>query len=67
MTTDPKLVHQLDGRIAEVRERIASAAVAVGRDPESVTLIAVSKTHPWATIAAAAKVGQRDFGENRLE
>lgn len=67
MTTDPRFVHQLDGRLAEVRERIASAAVAVGRDPESVTLIAVSKTHPWAAIAAAAKVGQRDFGENRLD
>jgi len=67
MTTDPTLVQQLDVRLAEVRERIATAAVAVGRDPASVTLIAVSKTHPWATIAAAAEAGQRDFGENRLE
>ena len=46
MTTDPTLVQQLDVRLAEVRERIATAAVAVGRDPASVTLIAVSKTHP---------------------
>lgn len=50
-----------------VRERIADAARSVGRDPAAITLIAVSKTHPWADIAALSDLGQLDFGENRIE
>ena len=36
-----------------VRARIAAAAVASGRDPAAVTLVAVTKTHPAETVAAA--------------
>jgi len=35
--------------------------------PESVTLLAVSKTHPAETILEAYKAGQRDFGENKVQ
>jgi pyridoxal phosphate enzyme (YggS family) len=44
-----------------------AAAIRAGREPADVLLVAVSKTHPLTAIAAAAAVGQRDFGENRLE
>jgi hypothetical protein len=50
-----------------VRLRIAEAARAAGRDPESVRLIAVSKTKPVEQIAEAAAAGQLDFGENRVQ
>jgi pyridoxal phosphate enzyme (YggS family) len=60
-----------DGQIAvnlgAVRQRMAAAAVRAERDPADVVLLAVSKTHPLAAIAAAAAAGQRDFGENRLD
>ncbi len=54
-------------RWSAVRERIAVAARSAGRDPASITLIAVSKTHPWPALAALADIGQVDFGENRIE
>lgn len=47
-----------------VRARIADACAAAGRDPASVTLIAVSKTRPLADVLEAASAGQLDFGEN---
>lgn len=50
--------------ITEVRDRIARAAVASGRDPASVRLIAASKTKPASAIREAYAAGQRDFGEN---
>ena len=53
--------------LAEVRARIAAAARAAGREPAAVTLVAVSKTHDAAAIAAAIAAGQRCFGENRVQ
>jgi pyridoxal phosphate enzyme (YggS family) len=50
-----------------VRERIAAAATACGRDPADVTLLAVSKGHSVALIRQAAAIGLRDFGENYLQ
>ena len=46
---------------------MARAAVAAGRDPASVTLVAVSKFHPAEAIAAAIAAGQLSFGENRAQ
>lgn len=54
-------------RLARVLERIRTAAVASGRSPESVTLLAVSKTKPVEDILAAFHAGQRLFGENYLQ
>ena len=51
----------------DVRMRIAQAALACGRQPASVALIAVSKTHPAAGVAALLEQGQRRFGENRVQ
>ncbi|MGA1540034.1 MAG: YggS family pyridoxal phosphate-dependent enzyme [Chthoniobacterales bacterium] len=53
--------------LAAVREQIASAAAHAGRDPATVRLVAVSKTHPAEAIAAAAATGQRVFGESRVQ
>ena len=50
-----------------VRTRIASAAAAARRDPATVTLLAVSKTHAAARIREAAEAGQRAFGENYVQ
>ena len=50
-----------------VRQRIARAAAAAGRDPRSVTLLAVSKTHPAALVEQALAAGQRAFGENYVQ
>ncbi len=50
-----------------VRDRIARAATAAGRDPASVCLLAVSKQQPAALVAAAYAAGQRDFGENYVQ
>lgn len=54
-------------RLTRVRQRMAAAAQRAGRDPATITLVAVSKTKPFAAIQAAYTAGQRDFGENRLE
>jgi pyridoxal phosphate enzyme (YggS family) len=57
----------LQTRIHEVRRRITAALQKSGRAPESVTLVAVSKTHPAATVRAAIDLGLTDFGENRVQ
>jgi pyridoxal phosphate enzyme (YggS family) len=50
-----------------LRERIAVAAKASNRDPASVELLAVSKTHGPDLIQQAIGAGQRGFGENRVQ
>jgi PLP dependent protein len=47
-----------------VRRRIAAAAAAAGRTPESVLLVAVSKTFPAQAVVEAVAAGQLAFGEN---
>lgn len=54
-------------RVAAVRARIAQAAARAGRNPASVTLVAVSKTAPAHRVYAAYLTGIRDFGENRVD
>src|SRR4029077_13016691 len=53
--------------LAAVRERIAQGARAADRAPESVTLVAVSKTHSAASVREALRAGHRVFGENRVQ
>jgi hypothetical protein len=58
----------LPERIHSVRERIRRAAAAAGRDVDSVTLLAVTKTHPAETIReAAASGGLEHFGESYVK
>lgn len=53
--------------LVQVRARIAAAARAVGRDPTSITLVAVTKTHGLGPIRSAIAAGNRVFGENRVQ
>jgi len=53
--------------LASILTRIATAATTAGRDPDDVTLVAVSKTHPHDSVAQAITAGQLTFGENRLQ
>jgi len=54
-------------RLAAVRARIAHAAKLAERAPQSIDLIAISKTHPAEAIAPLIAAGQRSFGENRVQ
>jgi pyridoxal phosphate enzyme (YggS family) len=58
---------QIAQHLADIRGRIESAAIRAGREPSSVQLVAVSKTHPAAAVHAAAAAGQRLFGESRVQ
>jgi len=53
--------------IAEIRQRIASAAGRAGRDANDIRLIAVSKTHPAEAIREAVAAGATRFGENKVQ
>ena len=50
-----------------VRAQIAAACAAAGRDPATVELLAVTKTHPVAAADYAARYGLRAVGENRVQ
>ena len=54
-------------RLEAVQRRIESACNRAGRDPASVKLIAVSKTHGPDSIREAADCGVRVFGENKVQ
>lgn len=56
----------LADRVAEVRERVASA-VARGGQGQPVTVVAVTKTYGPDAVCAAYDVGLRDVGENRVQ
>ena len=55
------------GGITGVREQIAAACRDAGRDPATVTLVAVSKTFDAEAIEPVIAAGQRVFGENRVQ
>jgi hypothetical protein len=50
-----------------VRAQIATACAAAGRDPATVELLAVTKTHPALAADYAARYGLRAVGENRVQ
>lgn len=54
-------------RLKSVRQRIENACFAAGRQPDEVSLLAVSKRHPAARIAAFYRLGVISFGENQLQ
>src|SRR5205085_12263027 len=53
--------------VAQIRECIVGAARRVGRDPQAITLMAVSKTFGPERIREAYAAGLRVFGENRIQ
>ena len=55
----------IQSAIREVEDKISAACKRVGRSPQEVTLIAVSKTMPVEAIREAMECGMIEFGENR--
>ena len=53
--------------LRDIQQRIHAAATRAKRDPQSITLIAVTKTVPVDRIRSAAECGIRNLGENRLQ
>jgi PLP dependent protein len=66
MNTDPDTI-EVPARLLLVREEIALAAEAAGRDPAGAKLVAVTKTVAPDAIELAIAAGQRVFGENRVQ
>jgi pyridoxal phosphate enzyme (YggS family) len=58
---------EIAANLVAVRARIDAAARRARRDPQTVTLIAVSKTFDEAHVRAAWDAGQREFGENKVQ
>jgi pyridoxal phosphate enzyme (YggS family) len=60
-------MNEIKQRLAKIKSQIRHAEIAVGRDKNSVRLLAVSKTKPATDIALAYQAGQRYFGESYLQ
>jgi PLP dependent protein len=67
MDPDPQARVEIPARLNLVKQEIALAAEAAGRDPADVKLVAVTKTVPPAAIEEAIGAGQNVFGENRVQ
>ncbi len=64
MLTGPQ---NLPENLRNVRNRIAAAASAAGREPASITLIGVGKSQPASAVRAAVEAGLADLGENYVQ
>jgi pyridoxal phosphate enzyme (YggS family) len=62
-----EIMDTIGANLQAVKQRIANAARAGGRDPADIGLIAVSKTFGADAVAAAYGHGQRAFGENHVQ
>ncbi|MCP4331271.1 MAG: YggS family pyridoxal phosphate-dependent enzyme [Gammaproteobacteria bacterium] len=60
-------MNNIEKNLSHIHARIAAAATACNRDPDSVLLLAVSKRKPANDIRCAYASGQRAFGENYLQ
>lgn len=63
----PEAIHTIAAALTDVKHQIATACRESGRDPGTVTLIAVSKTFPAEAIQQVIVAGQKVFGENRVQ
>ena len=53
--------------LTTIHEKVRKAAVASGRSPEDIMVLAISKTMPVELVHEAAAAGQLHFGENRVQ
>jgi pyridoxal phosphate enzyme (YggS family) len=60
-------MRSIPDNLQAVKSRIDAASQACGRDPRSVRLLAISKTHPPGRVREAFAAGQRAFGENYVQ
>jgi len=61
------LITNITTQVEQIQQRIVNAAQRAGRNPQEITLVAVSKTYPIEAIRLAYQAGLRHFGENRME
>jgi PLP dependent protein len=64
VSDDPRSA-QIAANLAQVRDRIAAAAKAAGRDPAELTVIGITKTFPAEDARRLVRLGVPDLGENR--
>lgn len=64
---DASLIDRYAAAHARVRDRIGEAAARVGRDPDDIRLVAISKTVPAERLRAAVAAGLGTLGENRVQ
>lgn len=57
----------IENNLSEIRNRVRDAAIACGRDPESIRLIAVSKKKSAQDMMACMAAGGTHFGENYIQ
>lgn len=57
----------LEERVSRARETIADSCERVGRSPDSVRIVAITKGHPASTLLAALEAGLHEIGENRTQ
>lgn len=62
-----KLEVDISQRVARVRENIANAAIKVGKAPQDITLVGVTKTQPVEAVRALINCGVDVIGENRVQ
>mgnify|MGYP004446808939 FL=1 len=60
-------VEEMRGRLEGVQQRMDAACQRAGRKPADITLVWVSKFHPYAAVESALALGARVFGENRVQ
>ena len=66
--TDPNAVLSgLGSRATDIRRQISEAALTADRNPDEITIVAVSKTFSRASVNEAYELGFRHFGENRVQ
>ncbi len=61
------MLNRIKKNIAVIQRRIEHAAQKAGRDPDEITLVAVSKNHPVEAVAAAVDCGLTVMGESRVQ
>ena len=61
------MTNDLQNRLENIKQKIQQTASNCARDPEQITLIAVSKTYPAADIQTLFEYGQQHFGENYVQ
>lgn len=67
MKDNAELIEQFRKRYEDLKASLAEVCASCGRDPESVTIIGVSKVFPVEYAMAAFAAGVQDFGENRVQ
>ncbi len=60
-------MNELSSRLSQVQTQIRDFALSCDRDPDDITLVAVSKTRPASDIQQAFEAGQKIFAENYLQ